>query len=75
MAEFCHASLGWTYEQALLVTFTAVLGCWMWLWAVGQRAAPGGWRLAATTPVLIVNALLPKLFCRWEDTTTIILIR
>ena len=75
LREFCHASLGWTYEQALLVTCALVLGCGLWLYAVGQRAAPGRWRLAAAAPVLVVNAVLPKLFCRWDDITTIVLIR
>ena len=74
-SEFCHASLGWTYGQALAVTCALVLGCGLWLYAVGQRAAPGRWRLAAAAPVLVVNAVLPKLFCRWDDITTIVLIR
>lgn len=52
-----------------------MVACGLWLHAVGQRAPPGRWRAAAVLPILLVNAALPLLFCRWEDTTTIVLIR
>ena len=73
--ELCHTSLGITYAQALGYSLAALLGCGLWLWAWGRCLQPGPWRLAAAAPVVALNFALPKLFCRWEDSTTIVLMR
>ncbi|EFN57210.1 hypothetical protein CHLNCDRAFT_143650 [Chlorella variabilis] len=70
--ELCHTSLGITYAQALGYSLAALLGCGLWLWAWGRCLQPGPWRLAAAAPVVALNFALPKLFCRWEDSTTIV---
>ena len=71
--ELCHTTLGISFEHALCCSLAALLGCGLWLWAWGRRLPPGPWRLAAAAPVVALNFVLPKLFCRWEESTTIVL--
>lgn len=73
--ELCHTSLGLSFEQALSLVLAIVCASGLWLWALGRRLPPGRGRLAVAAAVCAVNALLPKLFCRWDDTVTIILTR
>ena len=73
--EWCRASIGWSYPQALSVVALVSVWSGLWLWAVGRRLKqPGAARLAAAAPVVAANLALPKLFCRWVDSTTIVLV-
>ena len=74
-AEFCRTTLGLSYGQALLPVGALVLLCGLWLYAAGRRWPPGAARLAAVVAVVAVNALIPKLFCRWEDTVIVVILR
>ncbi|KAL4425430.1 hypothetical protein ABPG75_009446 [Micractinium tetrahymenae] len=71
--ELCRSSLGLSFEQALALALAVVSASGLWLWALGRRLPPGRGRLAAAAIVCAINVLLPKLFCRWDDTVTIIL--
>lgn len=70
----CRASSLLTFEHALGVAAAATLASGLWLWAWGRRLPPGAARLAAAAPVVAINLLLPVLFCRWEQCTTILLL-
>lgn len=74
-AELCHTSLGWSYSQALAAVSLVMLWCGFWLHLAGRVLPPGFRRLAAAAPVVAINFLLPTLFCRWEESTTIVMMR
>lgn len=73
--ELCHTSLGLSFEAALAIELVIVCASALWLWALGRYLPPGHGRLAAAAAVSAINVLLPKFFCRWDDTVTIILTR
>lgn len=73
-ASACNrAGLGLSFSQALLCAGAFVLATSALLY--GRRSCPPGSaaRVTAALVATAVNAALPALFCRWDDTTTIIL--
>jgi len=73
-AGFCRHSLGWSYGRALWFTCLGTLVGGAWIHAAGQRLLPGGARLAAVVPVVALNLFLSKLFCRYEDAITLLIV-
>lgn len=70
--EFCRLALGLSWYQALAVALAAApLGA-LWLFAC-QRLRPGAARLLAVAPLVAVNLVLPRLFCRWTDINTTVI--
>lgn len=74
-SEWCRASLGWSYADAVLALSVAAPVMALFLHATGQRLLPGAARAAVALPCVLLNLLLAKLFCRWTDINTTILIR
>lgn len=75
-ASACNrAGLGFSFGQALLLAAALVLTTSWLLWRRSRWPPGSGARITAALAASAVNAALPALFCRWEDTTTIILTR
>lgn len=70
----CQRWFGLDYGQELLLVGSLVLVCALVLYQA-RRWRPGSWqRLVAAAAATAVNAVLPAMFCRWVDSTTIVLL-
>lgn len=70
---WCRTALGWSYGLSMGVAAVVPLFCGLWLYAWGRVLPPGAGRLAVVAPVVAINLLVPKLFCRFTDAISLLI--
>ena len=72
--QACERAFGLDFGQELALVGTLVAFSAALLYLAGRWRPGSPPRLAAAAAATAVNAVLPAMFCRWVDSTTIVLL-
>lgn len=70
----CSRAFGLGYGQELLLVGAIVFATSALLFTAGRWRPGSPQRLVAAAVATAINAVLPVMFCRWVDSTTIVLL-